>query len=371
MLEDFPLRLPLLSILLAMLALGGCAANSTAVNEEEEQTAVEISVDPWEPLNRRIFRFNRAVDRATLRPVATAYEKVIPSFMRQGVRNFMANLRGPRNIINNFLQGKGSQGFSETGRLIVNSTIGVLGLVDVASGLGLENHREDFGQTLAVWGVGDGPYVMVPFAGPQTLRDVFAFPVDVLTDPVWYLYLFWLPKFLDSNFGVQLAGLAAPLVTIYLVADVGSVGGGWLSSSLIGRGWSVNRARKTAMLAAAVVIVPTAFAPAAPSMWIAVGLVSVAAAAHQWWSANLFTLVSDLFPRKAVASVVGIGGFCGSFAGVLFQRATGMVLDATGSNYAIPFAYCGMAYLLAIAAIHVLVPRMTPVLEGTTGREGS
>jgi phospholipid-binding lipoprotein MlaA len=186
MLEDFPLRLPFLSILLAVLALGGCAASSTAVNEEEEQTAVESSVDPWEPLNRRIFRFNRVVDRATLRPVAKAYEKAIPSFMRQGVRNFMANLRGPRNIINNFLQGKGSQGFSETGRLVVNSTIGVLGLVDVASGLGLENHREDFGQTLAVWGVGDGPYVMVPFAGPQTLRDVFAFPVDVLTDPVWY-----------------------------------------------------------------------------------------------------------------------------------------------------------------------------------------
>jgi phospholipid-binding lipoprotein MlaA len=186
MLENSALRLPILSILLAVLALGGCAASSTAANEEDQQTAVESSVDPWEPLNRRIFRFNRAVDRATLKPVAKGYEKVIPSFMRQGVRNFMANLRGPRNIINNFLQGKGSHGFSETGRLVVNSTIGVLGLVDVASGLGLEKHREDFGQTLAVWGVPDGPYVMVPFAGPQTLRDAFAFPIDVLVDPLWH-----------------------------------------------------------------------------------------------------------------------------------------------------------------------------------------
>jgi phospholipid-binding lipoprotein MlaA len=185
MLEKSALRLPALSLLLAVLALGGCASNSPAATETK-QDSVESGVDPWEPMNRRIFRFNRDVDRATLKPAATAYEKAIPSFMRQGVRNFMANLRGPRNILNNFLQGKGVAGVSETGRLVVNSTLGVLGLVDVASGMGLEKHREDFGQTLAVWGVPDGPYVMVPFAGPQTLRDVFAFPVDVLADPVWY-----------------------------------------------------------------------------------------------------------------------------------------------------------------------------------------
>ena len=185
MLEKSALRLPALSILLAVFALGGCASNSTAGSEKGEDS-VQSSVDPWESMNRRIFRFNRDVDRATLKPVATAYEKVIPSFMRKGVRNFMANLRGPRNILNNFLQGKGIAGVSETSRLLVNSTLGVLGLVDVASGMGLGQHREDFGQTLAVWGVPDGPYVMVPFAGPQTLRDVFAFPVDVLVDPVWY-----------------------------------------------------------------------------------------------------------------------------------------------------------------------------------------
>jgi ACS family hexuronate transporter-like MFS transporter len=191
-----------------------------------------------------------------------------------------------------------------------------------------------------------------------------------MTDPVWFFYLFWLPKFLDANWGVKLSGLAAPLVTIYLVADVGSVGGGLLSTYLIGRGWSVNRGRKAAMVTAALLIVPAAFAPAARSMWVAVALVSVAAAAHQWWSANMFTLASDLFPRKAVASVVGLGGSCAMFATVGFQRLTGVILDVTGSNYSIVFFYCGMAYLLAIAAIHGLAPRLTPAFGGGPGDEG-
>jgi phospholipid-binding lipoprotein MlaA len=186
MLENSALRFPVLCLLLAILALAGCATNSTATREEGEPTGTESAADPWEQMNRRIFRFNRDVDRATLKPVAIGYEKVIPSFVRSGIRNFYTNLRGPRNILNNFLQGKGTSGFSETGRFVVNSTIGILGLVDVASGLGLEKHQEDFGQTLAVWGVPDGPYVMVPFAGPQTLRDAFAFPMDVLVDPLLY-----------------------------------------------------------------------------------------------------------------------------------------------------------------------------------------
>jgi phospholipid-binding lipoprotein MlaA len=186
MLENSALRLPVLSLMLAILALAGCATNSAATREGGEPTGAESAADPWEQMNRRIFRFNRDVDRATLKPVAIGYEKVIPSFVRSGIRNFYTNLRGPRNILNNFLQGKGASGFSETGRFVVNSTIGILGLVDVASGLGLEHREEDFGQTLAVWGVPDGPYVMVPFAGPQTLRDAFAFPIDVLVDPLWY-----------------------------------------------------------------------------------------------------------------------------------------------------------------------------------------
>jgi ACS family hexuronate transporter-like MFS transporter len=181
-----------------------------------------------------------------------------------------------------------------------------------------------------------------------------------LTDPIWWFYLYWLPKFLDARWDIKLAAAALPLMTIYLVADVGSVFGGWLSSSLIKRGWTVNRARKTAMLIAALLIVPTMLAPAAPSLWVAVAIVSVAAAAHQWWSCNLFTTASDMFPRRAVASVVGIGGFAGAMGGVLFQRATGRILEATGNNYAIIFTICGLAYVTAWVVMHLLVPRLQP-----------
>ena len=193
-------------------------------------------------------------------------------------------------------------------------------------------------------------------------RQTWAFLIGKgMTDPVWWFYLFWLPKFLDSEYGIQLAGLAAPLVVIYLVADVGSVGGGWLSSALIARGASVNRGRKLAMLAAALLIVPTMFAPHAGSMWVAVAIVSVAAAAHQWWSANIFTTASDMFPRRAVASVVGIGGFAGAMGGFFFQRLTGYVLDVTGSNYNLIFVFCGLTYVSALLIMHLLVPRLEPV----------
>src|SRR5213082_1102013 len=179
-------------------------------------------------------------------------------------------------------------------------------------------------------------------------RQTWAFIVGkAMTDPVWLFFLFWLPKFLDSSFGVRLAGLAAPLVVIYVAADVGSITGGWMSGALIRRGWSVNRGRKTALLTAAVCILPTMFAPAAGSMWVAVGIVSVAAGAHQWWSANLFTTVSDMFPRGAVASVVGIGGCAGLCSAFGLQRLTGTILQATGGNYGPIFAVLGLAYIAA------------------------
>jgi ACS family hexuronate transporter-like MFS transporter len=194
-------------------------------------------------------------------------------------------------------------------------------------------------------------------------RQTWAFIVGkAMTDPVWLFYLFWLPKFLDASFGVRLAGLAAPLVVIYVAADVGSITGGWVSGALIKRGWSVNLGRKTALLAAALCIVPTMFAPAAGNMWVAVGIVSLAAGAHQWWSANLFTTVSDMFPRGAVASVVGIGGCAGLFAAFGFQRLTGAVLEATGGNYAPIFACLGLAYVGALVVMHLLVPRLEPAL---------
>jgi ACS family hexuronate transporter-like MFS transporter len=210
------------------------------------------------------------------------------------------------------------------------------------------------------------PTTAVPWLSLLKHRQTWAFFIGkFLTDPIWWFYLYWLPKFLDANYGVKLAGLAAPLVAIYLVADVGSVGGGWVSSNLIKRGWSVNAGRKTAMLIAALLIVPTMFAPHATSLWVAVAIVSVAAASHQWWSANLFTTASDMFPRRAVASVVGIGGFAGAMGGVLFQRATGRILEATNNNYSIIFMICGLAYVTALLIMHLMVPRLEPArLEG-------
>src|SRR5881396_1874625 len=206
------------------------------------------------------------------------------------------------------------------------------------------------------------PAGTVPWRSLLGRRQTWAFIVGkAMTDPVWLFYLFWLPKFLDANWGVRLAGLAAPLVVIYVVADVGSVAGGWLSSALIARGWSVNRGRKTAMLVAALAIVPTMFAPAAGTLWAAVSIVAVAAGAHQWWSANLFTTVSDMFPRHAVASVVGLGGCAGMVSAFAFQRLTGAMLEATGGRYAPIFAMLGLAYVGALALMQLLAPRLEAI----------
>ena len=206
------------------------------------------------------------------------------------------------------------------------------------------------------------PSAQTPWLRLLTHRQTWAIVAGkFLADPIWWFYLYWLPKFLDATYGIKLAQVALPLITVYLIADVGSIGGGWLSGRLLKRGWTVNRARKTAMLLMALAIVPTALAPRAGSMWAAVLIVSVAAAAHQGWSANVYTLASDMFPPSAVASVSGIGGFAGAMGGVLFQWLTGRILDATGGNYASIFAVCGFAYVTAWTIIHVLAPRLEPV----------
>jgi ACS family hexuronate transporter-like MFS transporter len=200
-------------------------------------------------------------------------------------------------------------------------------------------------------------------------RQTWAFAIaKLLTDPIWWFYLYWLPKFLDTRFGIKLATVAAPLIAIYLMADVGSVGGGWLSGALIRRGWSVNRGRKITLLVAALLIVPTMLAPRVGALWTAVAIVGVAAAAHQWWSANLFTLSSDMFPRQAVGSVVGIGGFFGAMGGVAFQRITGIVLQHNGGNYAPIFVVCGVAYLTALALVQLLVPQLEPAPIGNDAK---
>lgn len=205
------------------------------------------------------------------------------------------------------------------------------------------------------------PPAHIPWVQLLRYRQTWAFALGkFLTDPVWWLYLFWIPDFLNRNHGIDLRTIGLPLVVIYLVADVGSIGGGWLSSALLKRGWTVNAGRKTAMLTCALAVVPMIFASEAKSLWMAVGLVSLAASAHQGWSANLFTLTSDMFPRKAVGSVVGLGGFAGAVGGMLIAKVTGYILETTGS-YVVVFFIAAFAYLVALAVIHVLVPRMEPV----------
>jgi ACS family hexuronate transporter-like MFS transporter len=194
-----------------------------------------------------------------------------------------------------------------------------------------------------------------------SLRQTWAFAAGkFLTDPIWWFYLFWSAKFFSDQFGVDLKRIGPPLITIYLMADVGSVAGGWLSSRLLRRGWTTNAARKTALLACALCVVPVSVAPLVSSVWVAVGLIGLAAAAHQGFSANLYTLTSDLFPRRAVGSVMGIGGAAGAVGGILMQAASGRVKDLTGS-YLTMFLVAGSVYVLSVLVIHRLAPRLEPV----------
>jgi len=183
-----------------------------------------------------------------------------------------------------------------------------------------------------------------------------------LTDPVWWFLLFWLPKFLSSTYHVQLSGMALPLIIIYNVATVGSISGGWLAARFIKAGWTVNRARKTTMLICAACIVPVVSAAVLPSLWASVAVISLAVAAHQGWSANLYTLCSDMFPKNAVASVVGVGSFFGSISGACISIFAGLLLQKTGS-YVPLFAYAGSAYLITLLAIHIISPKLQPVTQ--------
>jgi ACS family hexuronate transporter-like MFS transporter len=180
-----------------------------------------------------------------------------------------------------------------------------------------------------------------------------------LTDPIWWFFLFWLPKFLNQEYGLTLTGLGPPLIAIYLLADLGSIGGGWIAGRFIKRGWSVNKARKTAMLICALSVVPIVIASSVTNLWVAVALIGLATAGHQGWSANVFTLTSDMFPRYAVASVVGLGGLAGAVGGMLISTFVGFLLQATGS-YVPVFIMAGSAYLIALAAVHWLAPRLEP-----------
>ena len=204
------------------------------------------------------------------------------------------------------------------------------------------------------------PSTKIPWGSLIPLRQTWAFAIGkFLTDPIWWVYLFWLPKFLNSTYKLNITQIGLPLVVIYLVADIGSIGGGYLSSTLIKRGWTVNKARKFAMLICAISVVPIVFAAKASNLWVAVGLVALAAAAHQGWSANIFTMTSDMFPRRAVGSVVGIGGMAGSIGGMLIATTVGLILQYTGSYFPI-FIMAGSAYLVALVVVQLLVPNLEP-----------
>jgi nitrate/nitrite transporter NarK len=264
------------------------------------------------------------------------------------------------------------------------------------------------------------------------VRETWAFAVAKITDAAWWFYLFWAGKFLFDQFGLSIKSLALPLITIYLIADVGSVGGGWLSSHFIKKGWTINRARKTTMLLCALCILPVMFSTQVGTRftlnasffeklqkeqisnetiaslhslegqtyksakeflkaargvvggedmkkfesvlissarsdnyyWIAVLLIAVAAASHQAWSANIFTLVSDVFPKKATASVIGIGGMVGAVAGLVADFSLGQVLSSSGpSGYFFAFLVAGSCYLVILVLVHLLMPKMTPLDE--------
>ena len=200
--------------------------------------------------------------------------------------------------------------------------------------------------------------IAVPWRTMLRLRQAWAVGLGkFFTDPIWFVYLFWMPDFLSRNLKLDLKGMALPLFVIYSGASVGSIGGGWLSSSLIKRGWAVNRSRKTAMLVCALAVTPIMLAARTTDPWVAVGLIALAAGAHQGWSANIYTLASDMFPRGAVASVVGFGTLLGTISGMFISKMVGYILQTTGS-YVPVFVLAGTAYLIALGFVQALAPRL-------------
>jgi MFS transporter, ACS family, hexuronate transporter len=195
-----------------------------------------------------------------------------------------------------------------------------------------------------------------------TKREAWAFAVaKFLTDPVWFLMLFWLPSYFSSTYDVDLKVVLLPMIIMYLLSDVGSIMGGWFSSRLIQTGRSVNFARKATMLAAGCFVLPLLFVTQIDNMWLAVALIGCALAGHQAFSSNLLSIPPDMFPKRAVGSAIGLGGFMGGIGGMIMAKSTGLVLDATGGNYTIIFAICTTVYFIAVAAIHLLSPKLARI----------
>ena len=210
-------------------------------------------------------------------------------------------------------------------------------------------------------GAGEISATKTPLAEVFGTRQLWAFALGkMLTDPIWWFYLFWLPKFLAAEHGLLGTAIIPYLMTVYLISDVGSVAGGYLSSAFIKAGWPVNRARKTALGIFAAIVPTVIIASQTKSAWTAVLLIGLATACHQGWSANIYTLASDMFPRRAVGTVVGFGGFAGGVGGILIAEFAGRVLNANPKYYFPMFVVAGLAYLVALAVVHMLAPRLEP-----------
>jgi ACS family hexuronate transporter-like MFS transporter len=208
----------------------------------------------------------------------------------------------------------------------------------------------------------------VPWVKLLGFRQTWAYVLTgIFVGPVWWFYLFWLPDFFSKQFHLSLATFGLPLIVVYTVTAFGSVGGGGLSAMLLRRGWGVNAARKTAALVCALCTVPMIFVPHVSEVWVATGCFALAAAAHQGWSATMYTVVADLFPTNAVGSIVGLGGTCAAVASILFSIYVGHALQGTG-QYAAILPICGVAYLVALLIFHLMVPGMERV-SGTMNDE--
>ncbi len=198
----------------------------------------------------------------------------------------------------------------------------------------------------------------IPWLSLLRYRAVWAYLIaGILASPVWTIYMFFLPDFLDKRYHIPLEEIGWWTALFYFIAAFGGVAGGWLAAWLIGRGWSINAARKVSLLICAVAVVPVFLAPYVPNIWLTVIIVGIAGSAHQGWSANLFSFVSDTMPKNAVGAVVGLGGFAGYFASGFLAELIGYLLKTRG-NYVLVFAGASLMYLISLAILHLLVPRI-------------
>lgn len=242
---------------------------------------------------------------------------------------------------------------------------GALGFVWLAFWLRLyakpENHRRVSAAELRrILEDREEKVARVPWLRLLPSKETWAFSLGkFFTDPVWWFWVFWVPRYLQGTYGLNLMQSAAPVAIVYGLSIVGSVAAGWLPAYLLRHGSTYNSARKVSLLVCALAVVPVIYVPFSHRIWITVGLIGLAAAAHQGWSANLFTLPSDMFPKAAVASVVGMGGMAGAIGGALLQRAAGHIIEWTHSYFSL-FAIACSAYLVALLIVHALAPRLEP-----------